>query len=177
MRFPKSRSTWHASTVAAVIGLSSTLVFNNPAPAGSSTTSKVGQWPARAHHMKTKIITMSSPTPPPAPTGPPTSPNPAPAAPLPAPDPNSCAAAISYLQMHANPAFHIQCPGHAAGHQAMTCINHAGLCAGEHLIAIAVPCPASYENEARNSYILTGQSGYMGHALDEHPQGCPLASG
>jgi hypothetical protein len=34
----------------------------------------------------------------------------------------------------------------------MTCINEAGVCANEDLIAIAVPCAAAYMNEASNSW-------------------------
>lgn len=69
-----------------------------------------------------------------------------------------CAAAIAYLQKHAAPGFTFECPGYALGHQAMTCINVSGVCAGVKLIAISVPCPAAYMNEASNSWVLTGQS-------------------
>ena len=41
----------------------------------------------------------------------------------------------------------------------MTCVNHAPECAGQKIIAIAVPCPAAYMNEANNSWVLTGRSG------------------
>jgi hypothetical protein len=40
----------------------------------------------------------------------------------------------------------------------MTCINQAGICDNERLIAIADPCPAAYMNEASNSWVLTGAS-------------------
>ena len=61
-----------------------------------------------------------------------------------------CAAALAYLAANANPEFTFECPGNADGNAAMTCINSA-LCPGEHLIAIADPCPAAYMNEAYNS--------------------------
>jgi len=68
-----------------------------------------------------------------------------------------CAAAFAYLAAHANPSFSFQCPGWADGHQAMTCVNVAGLCPGIDVIVIATPCPAAYENEAWNSnHIWTG---------------------
>ena len=66
-------------------------------------------------------------------------------------------AAFAYLAAHANPSFSFQCPGWADGHQAMTCVNVAGLCPGIDVIVIATPCPAAYENEAWNSnHIWTG---------------------
>jgi hypothetical protein len=79
----------------------------------------------------------------------------------PPPDPEAsgwgCAAALAYLAAHANPLFSYRCPGFAAGHQAMTCVNVAGLCPGIDVIVIATPCPAAYENEAWNSnHIWTG---------------------
>lgn len=177
-----------ASTVAAVFGLCTALAVNNPT--APSATRNVRHFSNTSHRQVVpKIVTISSPAapqttapatasasgvPPAAEAAaPPVAAPGEPATTSPASNPNSCAAAISYLQTHANPTFRIQCPGYAAGHQAMTCINHSALCSGENVITIAVPCPASYENEARNSYVLTGESGYMGHALDEHPQGCP----
>jgi hypothetical protein len=68
-----------------------------------------------------------------------------------------CAAAVAYLQTHAAPGFVFECPGGALGHQAMTCINVAGVCPGQHLIAIADPCTAAYMNEAHNSWVLEGR--------------------
>ena len=38
----------------------------------------------------------------------------------------------------------------------MTCINVAGVCPGEKLIVITVPCKAAYMNEASNSYSVQG---------------------
>ena len=75
----------------------------------------------------------------------------------PAPFPNQgygCRAALAYLALYANPAFGFECPGWAQGHQAMTCLNIPGVCAGEDLIVIATPCPAAFENEAWNSWHL-----------------------
>ena len=68
-----------------------------------------------------------------------------------------CGPALAYLAAHAAPGFTFQCPGYAMGNQAMTCVNHAPQCAGQRIIAIAVPCPAAYMNEAHNSWVLIGQ--------------------
>ncbi len=67
-----------------------------------------------------------------------------------------CGPALSYLAAHAAPGFRFECPGYALGHQAMTCIDVAGVCAGSHLIVIDVPCSAAYMNEASNSWVLEG---------------------
>lgn len=69
---------------------------------------------------------------------------------------DTCAAAIAYLSAHSAPGFQFECPGNALGHQAMTCINVAGVCPGAKLIVISVVCPASYMNEAHNSWVLSG---------------------
>jgi hypothetical protein len=71
---------------------------------------------------------------------------------------DGCGAAVAYLSAYSAPGFTFECPGYALGHQAMTCINEAGVCANEDLIAIADPCPAAYMNEASNSWVLTGAS-------------------
>lgn len=70
--------------------------------------------------------------------------------------PDTCSAALSYLAAHSAPGFRFECPGYALGHQAMTCINVAGACPGIKLIVISVVCPASYMNEAHNSWVLSG---------------------
>lgn len=67
-----------------------------------------------------------------------------------------CGAAIAYLAAHAAPGFRFECPGYSLGHQAMTCINVAGVCSGEKLITISDPCRAAYMNEASNSWVLEG---------------------
>jgi hypothetical protein len=103
--------------------------------------------------------TTAAPPPPPAP--PTTSPPPPPATDPPAPaEPSGygCAAAVAYLDAHAAPGFQIECPGDAEGHEAMTCVNVAGVCPGEQVIAISDPCPAAYMNEASNSWVLLGES-------------------
>ena len=69
-----------------------------------------------------------------------------------------CSYALSYLRAHAAPGFQFECPGYADGHQAMTCVNIAGLCSGTKLIAISIPCAAAYMNEASNSWVLSGLS-------------------
>jgi hypothetical protein len=38
----------------------------------------------------------------------------------------------------------------------MTCVNEPGYCPNQMVIAIAVPCPAAYMNEASNSWVLLG---------------------
>lgn len=67
-----------------------------------------------------------------------------------------CGPALAYLAANAAPGFSFECPGWADGHQAMTCINTPGVCSGEKVIAISVPCPAAYMNEASNSWVLEG---------------------
>jgi hypothetical protein len=101
-------------------------------------------------------------------------PHPAPPRPVPAPPPTTsppasetaaatsegygCAAALAYLTAHAAPGFVFECPGYAEGHQAMTCVNVAGVCPGARVIAISVPCSAAYMNEASNSWVVLGES-------------------
>lgn len=67
-----------------------------------------------------------------------------------------CPAALAWLAAHAAPGFRFVCPGYAMGHQAMTCRNIPGVCPGDAVIIIAVPCPAAYENEAWNSLLSVG---------------------
>lgn len=67
-----------------------------------------------------------------------------------------CGPALAYLSAHAAPGFHFECPGYSLGHQAMTCINVSGVCSGEKLIVISVPCRAAYMNEASNSWSMQG---------------------
>lgn len=69
---------------------------------------------------------------------------------------SSCGAALAYLAANSAPGFHFECPGYALGHQAMTCVNVAGVCPGTELIVIHTVCPASYMNEAHNSWIEAG---------------------
>jgi hypothetical protein len=72
-----------------------------------------------------------------------------------------CVAALAYLGSHSAPGFTFQCPGYALGHQAMTCVNVAGVCPGRREIVIAKACPASWMNEASNSWVLAGLSNRM----------------
>lgn len=81
-----------------------------------------------------------------------------PAVPASQPAGYGCTAALAYLKAHAAPGFTLECPGYAEGHQAMTCMNIAGVCPGAKLIAISVPCAAAYMNESSNSWVLTGES-------------------
>lgn len=113
--------------------------------------------PPAAPPAATQVSTPPAPAaaPPPTPTPPP-----APAA-LPARGAATAygsAAALAYLAAYSAAGFSFQCPGNALGHQAMTCIDEAGVCDNERLIAIADPCPAAYMNEASNSWVLTGAS-------------------
>ena len=78
-----------------------------------------------------------------------------------------CAAALAYLAANANPEFSLQCPGYADGHEAMTCINNTS-CPGEHLIAIADPCPAAYMNEAYNSNSWSDSLGEFTRPIDPY---------
>lgn len=50
----------------------------------------------------------------------------------------------------------------------MTCIDHAPECAGEHLIAIADPCPAAYMNEAYNSNSWSDTLGAFTRPIDPY---------
>lgn len=79
------------------------------------------------------------------------------AAPAP-PSDYGCGPAVAYLSAHSAPGFRFECPGYSLGHQAMTCIDVPGVCAGEKLIVITVPCKAAYMNEASNSWSLQGLS-------------------
>jgi len=106
--------------------------------------------PAPVVQVATTVVhpVVRAPAPPPAPA----------AAPAPPPSTYGCGPALAYLASHAAPGFSFECPGYADGRQAMTCINIAGLCPGERLIAIAVPCAAAYMNEASNSWVLIHES-------------------
>ncbi|HVC70468.1 MAG TPA: hypothetical protein VNC61_09480 [Acidimicrobiales bacterium] len=121
-------------------------------------TSPSTRQPAPATTVPTTTTTVPIPT---------TTTPPAPVAPVPQPPARvvaaqpsgyGCAAALAYLQVHAAPGFILECPGWAGGHQAMSCVNVAGVCPGAKVIAIADPCPAAYMNEASNSWVITGAS-------------------
>lgn len=79
-----------------------------------------------------------------------------------------CAAALAYLSANANPEFTFSCPGYADGNEAMTCVNIAGLCGGEHLIVINDPCPAAYMNEAYNSQSWSDSEGRFTRPIDPY---------
>ena len=101
--------------------------------------------PGREMGRSTPVTTAVEPTPP----APPTTARASGSA-------SGCDAALRWLSTHAAPGFAFECPGYALGHQAMTCVNVAGVCSGERIIAIADACPAAYMNEAHNSWILAG---------------------
>jgi hypothetical protein len=133
--------------------------------AGSKTTrSTPSTLPAAAATTTTVVPPITTTTQLTLPTPPVTTP-PAPAPHAPAveasqivPSGYGCAPALAYLQAHAAPGFTFECPGWADGHQAMTCINVAGVCSGTKVIAISIPCPAAYMNEASNSWVVMGES-------------------
>lgn len=124
-------------------------------PATTTTTSTTAPLPEPPPPASTTTTTAPPPPPPaaPAPTSPPGA--------LPSRGQASvwgCAAAVTYLSAYAHPGFTIECPGYALGREGMTCINEAGVCPGEAIIAIADACPAAYMNEASNSWVMEGQS-------------------
>jgi hypothetical protein len=119
--------------------------------------------PATASRPRPARPAPARPTPSPAHTGPRPAPqfsaavtvrSPAPAA---VPDGYGCGPALAYLAAHAAPGYRLECPGYAFGNQAMTCAYHAPQCPDEKIIAIAVPCPAAYMNEASNSWVIDGR--------------------
>jgi hypothetical protein len=136
-----------------------------PASVGATTTSATPSVPT------TTLPAVPATTPPvPTTTVPPAAPAaPAETAATPDAEPSGygCAAALAYLASNANPEFSFQCPGYADGHEAMTCINNAS-CPGEHLIAIADPCPAAYMNEAYNSNSWSDSLGEFTRPIDPY---------
>lgn len=102
--------------------------------------------------------TTSAPTTVPPVTAPPAPPRPATTTAPAAPSGYGCGPALAYLAAHSAPGFRFECPGYSLGHQAMTCIDVPGVCAGEKLIVITVPCKAAYMNEASNSFSVQGLS-------------------
>jgi hypothetical protein len=124
-------------------------------PPPTTTTSTTAPPPAPPAPAPT-VTTTSPPPPPPALAAAPSVP-----AVVPARGEASvwgCAAALAYLSAYAYPGFTFECPGNALGREGMTCLNEAGVCPGEAIIAIADACPAAYMNEASNSWVLEGRS-------------------
>lgn len=142
--------TASAQVAAGTTGGAVTTTARRPA----STSHPSTRHPSTRHRSLPDLPTTTSQTTATATTRSPTT---APSASLPAsaaPSGWGCGAAIAYLRAHAAPGFSFECPGSALGHQAMTCIDVPGVCPGEKLISISVPCPAAYMNEASNSYAL-----------------------
>ncbi len=146
-------------------------------PSGSSKPSEVistTTTPTTLPETTTTTVPVSPPSttvPPPAPAPAPAQQAPAPeASPNPAPEPSNygCAAALAYLSANANPEFTFECPGYADGHEAMTCVNIAGLCSGQHVIAINDPCAAAYMNEAYNSNSWSDDLGEFTRPIDPY---------
>jgi hypothetical protein len=124
------------------------------------------------------VVTSASTTattvttaPPPSATTTVAPPSPVPAATAPGSSPPvsmSCADALAYLAAHQAPGFTDSCAdGSAFGHLGVTCVNQAGMCEGMRYIHIACPAPFVYENEAHNSWTLTG----TGSGIDPYGQG------
>ena len=152
-RKPKSlAASSHGSSNASHVGTTFTT-----APTPSPTTTTTTTAPAAPAPPPPAPTTTTTVPPPPA--------VPAETASVPGPLPPQgqasawgCAAAVAYLSTYAYPGFMFECPANALGREAMTCLNEAGVCAGEAVIAIADPCPAAYMNEASNSWVLEGKS-------------------
>jgi hypothetical protein len=133
--------------------------LNRSAQPAASTSASVTATPPPVSTTTTAVLPTTT-TPPPTPPPTTTTTPPAPVAPSTSPATPSvsaqpsgygCPAALAYLAAHAAAGFSFECPGYADGNEAMTCVNHAPECAGEHLIVISDPCPAAYMNEAFNS--------------------------
>lgn len=124
---------------------------NLPAPTTTTTVP-----PTTTTTTTVPLTTTTTTAPPPAPAPPPAASDALPAKGQ--ATASGCAAALAYLAAYSAPGFTFECPGNALGHQAMTCINEAGVCANENLIAIADPCAVAYMNEASNSWVMTGAS-------------------
>jgi hypothetical protein len=89
------------------------------------------------------------------------------AAPVPA-FTTTCADALAYLAAHQAPGVVDTCaPGSALGHYGYTCVNVVGRCPGLRIVHIACPAPFVYENEAHNTWTLTGQAS----GIDPYGQG------
>ncbi len=143
-------------------------------PAGqhaASSTTTTTPAPTTTTTSSTTTTTAPPPQPPPAPppVATPAATSPPAAAPAASPAASAlparggatewgCAAALAYLAAYSAPGFTFQCPGYSLGHEAMTCVDEPGVCAGTELIAITDPCPAAYMNEASNSWVVIGQS-------------------
>jgi hypothetical protein len=137
----------------------------NPAHISTTTTTSTAVPPTTTTTTSTTV--PPAPPPAPAPTTTTTVPPPAPPAPVALSSASGvpprgeaslwgCAAAVTYLSAYAYPGFTFECPGNALGREGMTCINEAGVCPGEAVIAIADACPAAYMNEASNSWVMEG---------------------
>lgn len=149
-----ARSSSHARTVRIA-----TEAPYRPSPGGEHRTVEVAPETTTTSPPATTPSTSSTTSP--SATDPPTPPTTRAAAATPAAATITgygCGAALAWLSTHAAPGFTFLCPGDAHGHQAMTCVNVAGYCPGERIIAIADPCPAAYMNEAHNSWVLTGMA-------------------
>ena len=159
-------------------GAAATRDLNRPVPLVGSASPAVtaDQVPASTTTTTTAPPTPTTTQPPPTTT---TIPAPAPAgqaapaaqaAPGVATTPSGygCAAALAYLAANANGEFTVECPGYADGNEAMTCVNHAPECPGEHLIVISDPCPAAYMNEAYNSNSWSDATGTFTRPIDPY---------
>lgn len=171
-----SAATTHASAAPVRVAVSAPAPLDLPPTSAGNAAGSEPFPPSHVGHPRPATTTPPSTSPPVPATAPPvtaahTAPPPvpaqqaeaialrtrstAPAAPALA-SADTCAAALAYLGAHSAPGFQFECPGNALGHQAMTCVDVAGVCPGYKLIVISDVCPASYMNEAHNSWILSG---------------------
>jgi hypothetical protein len=138
--------------------VATTTTTSTTAPPTTTTTSTTAPAPASPPAPAPTVRTTTPPPPPPA-----LAPAAAPSVPAVVPARGEasvwgCAAAVAYLSAYSYPGFTFECPGNALGREGMTCLNEAGVCPGEAIIAIADACPAAYMNEASNSWVLEGRS-------------------
>jgi hypothetical protein len=155
------RRAWVVCTVTLLL-TAAFLGFFASGSQGAKAASATDKSPASVR-VETTSATSSVPTT----TVPPAAPTESTAAPDAGPSGYGCPAALAYLAANANSEFSFQCPGYTDGHEAMTCINNAS-CPGEHLIAIADPCPAAYMNEAYNSNSWSDSLGEFTRPIDPY---------
>jgi hypothetical protein len=85
-----------------------------------------------------------------------------------------CQAALAYLAAHQAPGFVDVCRPHAAsGGYGYTCVDHSPQCPGTKVIAIACPAPIVYQNEASNSWVMSGRSRAPIDPYGQNDRRCP----
>ena len=149
-------------------GLTVLLTSHHPSPRSFDVTASRTAWTSSqfASTVAHTPTSVSTPVAAPTTTTAPQPPQPSPAPPSADPNPDGCGPALAYLASHGNPEFTFVCPGYADGREAMTCVNVAGLCAGQHLVVINDPCAAAYMNEAYNSQSWSDSLGQFTRPID-----------